>query len=458
VHKFGKPFEKSQFLVQDLLVKANVIARGPHLILGRDQNDGDETGLLYIGKVLENGVSRSLLGADAWLDVRFPHVIYITGTRGSGKSFDLGVLIEGISALTIDSPIRSEVDAITSILIDTQSQFWTLKYLPNEKVKENQSQLSDLQKWGISPAALSSIRLFKPSGTEAVTGDEEDFSLKTSDVTHDDWCALLNQEQYSAQGHILAQTLEALDGRNYDVSDIIDYIEDESNWQNVPEQSRQSLSYKLHNHARSGLFSSQGMEVEALLVPGTCNVFLLRELSNPDKALVTAILARQLFTKMGAFHKKRKADAFFGREAGRAQFPTKVWLLIDEAHVVAPNNSPSPARKALVEYVKRGRDAGLSLVMATQQPSAVDDEILSQVNISFSHRLAFSNDISAAVNRVPTKVLSNLKLGGADIRDYGDMLRLLGPGQCFVGDNHTSRVILLQIRPRVTSHGGYSPR
>jgi DNA helicase HerA-like ATPase len=160
---------------------------------------------------------------------------------------------------------------------------------------------------------------------------------------------------------------------------------------------------------------------------------------------------------MGAYHKKRKADAFFGRDYTGKAYPSKVWLLIDEAHVVAPNNAPSPARKALIEYVKRGRDAGLSLVMATQQPSAVDDEILSQVNISLGHRLAFGADISSALHRVPTKAISNLKVSGSDVKDFGDMLRLLAPGQCFIGDTHTSRVILMQIRPRVTSHGGYSP-
>ena len=36
------------------------------------------------------------------------------------------------------------------------------------------------------------------------------------------------------------------------------------------------------------------------------------------------------------------------------------------------------------ENVKRGRDAGLSLVLATQQPSAVDSKILSQVTTVMS--------------------------------------------------------------------------
>jgi DNA helicase HerA-like ATPase len=456
MHRFGKPFERSQYQVQDLLVKANIIQRGPHVIFGRDADDQSPENLIYIGKVLENSSGRNIFGADAWLDVRFPHVIYITGTRGSGKSFDLGVLIEGISALAEPSPVQSGVEPITSILIDTQSQFWTLRYPPNEKVKENKQQLASLKAWQIPPSSLSNIKLLRPAGTDGIVGDETEFAIRPAEVTHEDWCALMGQEQYSAQGHILGETIENLSG-NYSIQDMFSYIEDDSNWGNVPDQSRFSLVYKLRNYARSGLFKPEGLEIDDLLVAGACNVFLLRELSNPDKALVTAIIARQLFTRMGAFHKRRKADAFFARESEGRVYPSKVWLLIDEAHVVAPNNAPSPARKALIEYVKRGRDAGLSLVMATQQPSAVDDEILSQVNLSFSHRLSFGADIQSAMNRIPTKTLSHLRIGGADIRDFGDMLRLVAPGQCFVGDNHTSRVILTQIRPRVTSHGGYSP-
>jgi hypothetical protein len=43
------------------------------------------------------------------------------------------------------------------------------------------------------------------------------------------------------------------------------------------------------------------------------------------------------------------------------------------------------------------------------------------------------------------------------VHDFGDMLRYLEAGQCFLGDHNTSRVMMLQVRPRVTSHGGYSP-
>ena len=72
-------------------------------------------------------------------------MIYITGTRGSGKSFDLGVLVEGISKLASPSPIQNVVKPITAIIIDTQSQFWTLGYAPREAIVANKVQLDELK-------------------------------------------------------------------------------------------------------------------------------------------------------------------------------------------------------------------------------------------------------------------------------------------------------------------------
>lgn len=68
---------------------------------------------------------------------------------------------------------------------------------------------------------------------------------------------------------------------------------------------------------------------------------------------------------------------------------------------MAPSDQQMPARDALVEYVKRGRDAGLSLILATQQPSAIDDRILSQVNIALTHRLLSRVSRQIAMQTLP---------------------------------------------------------
>jgi hypothetical protein len=455
--KFAAVFDRSPYQSADPIVKIQHVQKGNNIVFGRTLDGENYDKLIYIGKVLENTAGKNYLSADAWLDVTFPHVIYVTGTRGSGKSFDLGVLLEGVSQLAKPSPIQNGVTPICSIVIDTQSQFWTLNYKPNPAVPENQTQLAELHKWNIKPNALQNCRLFLPPKSKPITGTEQSFQIKTSDVRHEEWCSLIGEEVYSSQGHVLGQAIEAIQGTAYSLEQLIAYIGDPNNWNNVPEASRNALVYKLEGYRRTGLFGAAGIEVRDLLKPTQCSVFLLRDIRNEDKAIITAIIARQLSIVMGEHHKQLKVSRFFNKQEQDDGLPQKVWLFIDEAHVVAPSGSLSPATAALIDYVKRGRDAGLSLVMATQQPSAVDDRILSQVNLTLSHRLTFQTDINAVMNRIPTKLLRDLKYAGKEITDFGDMLRYLEAGQCFIGDHNTSRTVLSSIRPRITSHGGYSP-
>ncbi len=455
--KFAAVFDRSPYQSTDPIVKIQYVQKGNNVVFGRTLSGENYDKLIYLGKVYENTAGKNYLSSDAWLDVGYPHVIYITGTRGSGKSFDLGVLIEGISELSNPSTAQNNVQPICSIVIDTQSQFWTLNYTPNPAVKENKEQLAELKKWNISPNSLKHCRLYIPPSTERITNTETIFQIRTSDVRHEEWCALIGEQIYSPQGHVLGQALEDLSGKAYSLEDLISYVANGDNWDNVPEVSRNAIVYKLEGYRRTGLFSAKGIDICTLLSPGQCSVFLLRDLRNEDKALITSLIARQLSSILGAHHKKLKVSKFFERKEEDDGLPNTVWMFIDEAHVVAPNGSVSPATNALIDYVKRGRDAGLSLVMATQQPSAVDDRILSQVNITFSHRLTFQNDISAAINRIPTKLLKDLKYAGRDITDFGDMLRYLEAGECFLGDHNTSRAVLVSIRPRVTPHGGYNP-
>lgn len=454
---FAKVIEKSPYSVQDQLVKIQYVQKGSNVVFGRAIKGEDYSNLIYMGKVLESASGKSYLGCDAWLDVTFPHVMYITGTRGSGKSFDLGVILEGISQLQEASAIQNDVEPITSILIDTQSQFWTLRFPPKATVQANQHQLDELARWNLRPNNLSNTKVYVPPGSTKFLGDEIELTVRPSDVTHAEWCALLGQEVYSPQGHVLGKTLEILTGRSFSIKDMIDYIANDRNWPSIADSTRNAVLYKLEDYNRTQLFSPKGISAKDLLVPHTCNILMLRDMRNEDKALVTAIIARQLFTIMGEHHTQKKISDFFGSGASSQQLPNRVWLLIDEAHVVAPKDEISPARQALTEYVKRGRDAGLSLVLATQQPSAIDDRILSQVNLTLNHRLTFQSDISSAVNRIPTKPISSLKMSGTSLDDFGDMIRVLESGQCFIGDHATSRAVMLQIRPRVSAHGGYSP-
>ena len=110
---------------------------------------------------------------------------------------------------------------ITSIIVDTQSQFWTLGYAPREAVPANKSQLDELKRWNLSPNSLANARIYTPPGATTFLDTEKTLQLRPRDVKAEEWAALLGQEVYSPQGHVLSVTLEALDGQDFDIQDMI---------------------------------------------------------------------------------------------------------------------------------------------------------------------------------------------------------------------------------------------
>ena len=92
------------------------------LSVGRSRlgESGASSGL--IGKVNEQCGGKNLLDHGVWLDLKFPHVIGIFGTRGTGKSFGLGVVAESVAGL--DGVTSGQAPTSSVAVFDIQNQFW----------------------------------------------------------------------------------------------------------------------------------------------------------------------------------------------------------------------------------------------------------------------------------------------------------------------------------------------
>lgn len=119
------------------------------------------------------------------------------------------------------------------------------------------------------------------------------------------------------------------------------------------------------------------------------------------------------------------------------------WLMLDEAHAFFDGVT----RPALRMILTRGRAPGVSLVAATQRPSAVPDVAISQSDLVVSHRLTSRDDIEALERARPSYVHSSLT-----------ERMPTGPGEVVVVDDSTETVHVARVRPRETPHGGSSPR
>ncbi len=464
--------------VSDPIERATYLSRGRHILVGQRRNRGNTKALILLGKCIEQARVSNKFDANVWLDIHTPHVVYICGRRGTGKSYDLGILAEGL-ALGRDSRITTKTPPVTTIFFDTQSQFWALLSAPDEHLEEDREQLSQLEQWGIPGSQIPSAKLFAPIGDAQVHPGVIEFAIDPAELELEDWCGLFDIEVYSPQGQVVRNLLRKVSvegylvmarsasGRRrvpakgeYDLDDMITcLLEDAELNEQSQRQTRDAVLWKLEALRDSKVFRKGGVDVLQILKPGQLSIFLLRSLDDATKSLVVSIIAKKVFRIMGRFHTARKTAQRSGRPMpdGHDSLPQGVWTLIDEAHLICPSDSHTAAKPTLIEYVKRGRDAGLSLVLATQQPSAVDSRVVSQVDLLIAHRLVVDADISAALARVPADFPKNVSFGTTQVSDRLALIRALETGEAWVADAETNRAFLVAMRPRVSAHGGDEP-
>ncbi len=382
-------------------------------LLGRPDDARD--GRLYIGRYMALDGSA---GAKVFLDVLKPHAVVICGKRGYGKSYTMGVLAEEFARLP-DS-VRSNFSVI---IIDTMGIFGQMS-VP--------SQQSDQQAWGLSPAGIG-IRNFAPVPfLDRMPPGTGKFMIPTGTLSPYDYCELLGIDPLSGHGAALIGAIVRLDLFS------IEQLSSDIAASDAPSEIRSSLCGLLSMISSWGLFSESGT-FDCLLEPGTINVIDLSGYGHDPgiRSCAVASLARALYDM--------RVRARRNEDAGKRDVPL-IWMLIDEAHMFSGG---SAGRVLINEWLRQGRQPGLSLVLATQRPSALGYDVLSQADVLISHRLTLRDDIEALERARPIYVKEPIKEA---------MVRLgTAKGAAIVLDDATESYHVVRIRPRVSAHGGGEP-
>jgi DNA helicase HerA-like ATPase len=181
----------------------------------------------------------------------------------------------------------------------------------------------------------------------------------------------------------------------------------------------------------------QYREIWEILRPDQVNVLDLSVIAQGRynlRNLVIAVLANFIF------HKRTIARR---REAlGLPSDTKKVWLVLDKAHNFCPSGKSTLSKEILIRWAKEGRQPGLSLIVASQQPAAIDREILTQCGIRIVHRITFKDDFQA-VNALSQDYLAD----GL----HAQIKRLTDPGRTLVIDDVRETVVRTQVHPRKSS-------
>jgi len=256
------------------------------------------------------------------------------------------------------------------------------------------------------------------------------------------WCDLFDLDINELQGIMLFKAVRQSRrrlGRDFLIDDISAEVDRLRGLDKTKEAVQRRLDMA---HDWQVFAEEQYREIWEILRPDQINILDLSVIAQGRyglRNLVIAVLANFIF---------RKRTIARRREAlGLPSDTKKVWLVIDEAHNFCPSGKSTLSKEILVRWAKEGRQPGLSLIVASQQPAAIDREILTQCGIRIVHRITSRDDFQAV------NALSQDYLGdglGAQIK------RLSGPGETLVIDDGRETVIHTQVRPRQSLHGGGS--
>jgi DNA helicase HerA-like ATPase len=284
-------------------------------------------------------------GAAVGVDANRPHAGVVFGKRGTGKSYTLGVLAEGLA----------DARGVSPVVVDPMGAFT-----------------------GLSAA-----------GARVVTP-----SIRPTTIPPAAWPDLLGLDPTSGPGGVVwravADAADAVDESaprsKTDAPSIADLRERVAD-ADAPADARRAAENHLRLATSWGVFNPDAPPITSLADDPSPAVLDLAGAPEAAAAAVVRAVARGLY------------DARIDGALDRLP-----WLLVDEAHAFF-GGVADPALRTLLT---RGRSPGVSLVCATQRPGALPNVAVSQSDLLVCHRLTAERDVAQLAEADATYLAGDL--------------------------------------------------
>ena len=371
-------------------------------------------------------------------------------SHNSGKSYTLGVIAEELASLP-----EGVNKNIAPLIFDTMGIYWTMKF-KNEKDKEL------LRNWKLESKGLP-IKIFVPFGhydkyLEKGIPIDNKFALDISELNVDDWILTFGLNITNPVAVLIERTLTKLRKKGkYNIDNIIYALEQD---EKTPEQTKNAAAGLFEAADTWGIFARENQEptqIKDLINAGITSILDLSVYNSVGafnvRALVVSLVSRKIFNQRMEARKKEEIESIskgldYFSEQEQKEDPL-VWMFIDEAHEFLPKEGKTLATDALVQILREGRQPGLSLVLATQQPGQIHRDVMTQSDVVISHRVTSQADLEAL-----NFIMQSYLLEG--IKKYMDDLPTL-KGSAIILDDNSERIYPMRIKPRFTWHGGEAP-
>jgi len=428
------------------------------IVVGRLKADREKLGMkgtILIGKQYVQMGRVTSLSNNIYLDVAGAHVLFICGKRGGGKSYTMGCIAEGMADL--EPEIKQN---LSFIFLDTMGVYWTMKY-PNKKDE------SLLEQWGYKPHGLdiviyTPISYYKQYKEQGIPTDRP-FAIKPSELDATDWHSAFGIGPNDPMGILVERVVHQLRKTkgDYDIDDMVQAVQQDIRSE---QRDKDALENRFRSTESWGVFDINGTPLSELAAGGQVTILDVSCYATMPggwkiKYLIVGLVAQKLFLQRMVARKKEEYDMvhssvdYFSSEdvAKKKQDMPLVWLVIDEAHEFLPRQEAdaNAATMPLITIMREGRQPGISLILATQQPGKIHTDVMTQSDIVLSHRITARMDVEA----LGLLTQSYMREGLTQAVD--NLPRVKGAGVIF--DDSNEKLYPMRIRPRFTWHGGESP-
>lgn len=466
---------------------------------------GSETSkeeFVFLGRLAEVG---QLVRVD--FDLYSPHVVAVFGKRGSGKSYTLGSFLEGLCVKNSPSTISNMSNKYGILLFDTLGIFqWLDVPLSSQSSQDLVREQALCQKgWGIKSEPLN-VRIWSPRGTDSSIRRRREFTINCADFSASDWGYLFGLDiLQDRMGQLLNDVCEKVvnegwtDGVStfppklkYSIEDLMDCVQrDTEIAANYHSETKRAIVQQLSVYWRNPLFqpkrnaptglkwlsdkgeiseedlrmyeSVEGTSLSDILEPGKLSVLLLHKMSDELRFVIIISLIRKIMQSRIETSEREKEIKIqpdltvdekqrIKDEIKKGIPPT--WIVADEAQNFLPATRKTAATDILVRLVREGRNFGISFMLTTQQPSAIDQRILAQVDTLIVHKLTVQGDIEYIRRNLKSSLPDEVKYGNKTLT-LDNFMRSLDTGQAILSNTETERTFVVEIRPRVSVHGGF---
>lgn len=365
--------------------------------------EGGQKGGAYIGHVKGSQIPVHLN-----LNLLAQKHLSVLAKTGAGKSYTVGVILEEF--LNHKVPL---------VILDPHGEYSSLRS-PNMEEKE----LDAMVRFGVRPKQFQA-QIREYAIDTHLNPDAERLRLEGLNLEAREIVDILPTRLSGGQVGVLYQAVKDVQDHSpsYTLRDVMDAVGlNKSN-------AKWNVLNALEALEATGLFHIKGTPVKDLVRPGKCTIINLKGVG-PD---IQEVVAARLTAMLWSARKKN-------------QVPPHI-LVVEEAHNFCPERGVGTAVSGPVlrTVASEGRKFGMGLVIISQRPAKVDKNVLSQCNTQLVLKVTNPNDLKAIVSSV--EGITN---------QTADEVQRLNVGTCLVAGGGLTQPVLVDIRPRLTRHGGAS--